>query len=193
MLKLLVVQRIIQIGDKRLAEKSVEIPKNELTSKENLALYQDLLDTCNNEQEGTAGLSAVQLGVLKRVYVVRRMDVEQEESGDVIWSIMINPTVRIIGSSESTIWEGCMSVGEGSKRLFGPVTRADHVEVTYLDQDGVDHKEEFTGYMAHIIQHEQDHLEGILFLKYVKAVDRLWTSVKLDRYLETHDHFPPSE
>lgn len=193
MLKLLVVKRIIQIGDKKLTEVSKEIPLKEINSNENLTLYQDLIDTCNNEKEGTAGLSAVQLGILKRVYVVRRVDMETEEDSDVLWTIMVNPEVTVVGDSQSTIWEGCMSVGEGKKRLFGPVTRPDKVKVKYFDQNGKQHTEEFTGYMSHIIQHEQDHLDGILFLKHVKSVDKLWTSEKLDRYLDTHDHFPPSE
>lgn len=192
MLKSLVVQKIIQIGDPKLSQISEEIPTKEIISKENQQLYQDLIDTCNKEKEGTAGLSAVQIGILKRAYVIRRLDLEEDES-DPVWTVLINPAVELVGKKKSTIWEGCMSVGEGRKRLFGPVTRHDHVKVSFFDVNAKPEVMEFTGYMAHIIQHEQDHLNGELFLKYIADPTKLWTSEKLDRYLETHDHFPPSE
>jgi len=194
MLKLRVVQKIIQIGNPKLAQYSVEVPIAEIGSVENLQLYQDLVDTCDKEKEGTAGLSAVQIGILKRVYVARRLDLEAERDDNIaVWQVMINPDMKTLGAKESTIWEGCMSVGEGKARLFGPVTRNDRVKVTYFDEHTTQHTKEFKGYMAHIIQHEQDHLDGKLFLKYIVDVTKLWTSEKLDHYLETHDHFPPSE
>lgn len=188
-----VVKKIIQIGNEKLKNVSIEIPKEEINSAENLALYQDLIDTCNSEKEDTAGLSAVQIGVLKRVFVVRRLDIDPEGNADPIWEVMINPTLKPAGLKESVIWEGCMSVGEGQSRLFGPVSRPDKVEVTYLKPTGESITEQFQGYMAHVVQHEQDHLNGVLFLKYVKNPANLWTSKKLDAYLDRYDHFPPSE
>lgn len=187
------VKKIIQIGNEKLKSVSIEIPEREIASEENLTLYQDLIDTCNSEKEDTAGLSAVQIGVLKRVFVVRRLDLDPEGESEPIWEVMINPTVKLIGTKESIIWEGCMSVGEGQSRLFGPVSRPDKIEVTYKNPSGEQITQQFQGYMAHVVQHEQDHLDGVLFLKYVKNPINLWTSKKLDAYLGRYDHFPPSE
>jgi peptide deformylase len=190
MLKSHVVRKIIQIGNPILNQKSASIPQAEIVSRENMQLYQDLIDTCEAEKEGTAGLSAVQIGELKRAYVVRRLDLDREDDANPIWEVMINPTVKILGNSKSIIWEGCMSVGTGKNRLFGPVARPDHVAVSFTNIQGEQQTHEFVGYMAHIVQHEQDHLDGILFLKYVTNPANLWPNSKLDKYLDKHNDFP---
>jgi peptide deformylase len=184
------VREIIQIGDKRLAEKSQPVEESEVLSREIAELIQDLKDTCNVEPDTSAGLSAVQIGVLKRVYIVRRIDIEKEDD-EPIWEAMINPEIETEGKQTSIIWEGCLSVGEDQNRLFGPVSRHTYVTVRYLNEKGERKELKAKGFFAHILQHEQDHLDGVLFLKYIKTPENLWKLEDLDAYITENEHYPP--
>lgn len=182
------IREIIQIGDARLAQPSQAILPKKITSDEVQALIQDLVDTCQSYGDETAGLSAVQVGVLKRVFVVRRIDLEPEE-----WEVMINPEVEVLDNRQTEYWEGCMSIGAGDSRLFGPVARAKRVKVKYLDRNGQAQELEAADYLAHIILHEDDHLEGKLFLQYISNPQNIWKGGDLDEYLEKHGHYPEVE
>jgi peptide deformylase len=176
------IREIIQIGDDRLEKKSIEVDP---TTKETKAIVQDLLDTLNNDPEKSAGISAPQIGINKRVVVCRRVDKEQD--GDKpLWEPMINPV--IISSSEkiSTYWEGCLSIKSGD--LFGEVKRPERVTVIYKDTDGNDKKIKASGYFSHVVQHEVDHINGVLFLSYVKDPSKLYNSKQLDVLEESDDY-----
>lgn len=187
------VRKILQVGDPLLSTISTELTKEEITSQETQDLYQDLVDTCMQEKDGTAGLSAVQIGIPKRIYVIRRLDLEKDDSVDPIWEVMINPDVEVIDDTPSVIWEGCMSVGVGEDRLFGPVARPRKVKVRYYNLKGERKELVASGYVAHIIQHEQDHLNGVLFLKYVANPKNIWKNKVLDSYLEKYGDFPATQ
>lgn len=190
------VKQIIQLGDPRLFQKSEPVTPEELDSPTIQNLIQDLIDTCKFHEEGTAGLSAVQIGVLKRVFVARRIDLEEEQKEknkeEIVWEVMINPEVEILDATPHMIWEGCMSVGEGADRLFGPVSRPVKVKVTYLDAKGKQRELVGEKEMSHIIQHEQDHLDGKLFLRYVTNPQNIWKNDELEEYLDKHEAFPPA-
>lgn len=181
------VRKILQIGDPVLYKESTFIPEDQIKSQEIKALITDLIDTCKAHDSDTAGLSAVQIGIPKSVFVARRIDLDEER-----WDIFINPKLTRVSPVESEMWEGCMSIGEGEKRLFGPVSRSDEVAIAYLDSEGAKQNLLAKGYMAHIIQHEMDHLAGKLFLQYVSP-DKLWTSKQLDEYLQEHGHYPKTD
>ena len=99
------------------------------------------------------GLAAPQVGLSKRLLV---LDIREDGFPDYI---MINPRItRREGSVEAE--EGCLSVPE----LFGEVDRAELVEVAYVDRDGEEQILEAEGLLARAIQHEIDHLNGVLFI-----------------------------
>lgn len=179
------VKEILQLGDKRLTTPSKEVDISKISSPEIQKIITNLLDTCHAHDSDTAGLSAVQIGTLKRIYVARRIDLAEER-----WDVMINPQVKVLDSTPVMMWEGCMSIGVGDKRLFGPVYRPNKVEVTYFDSKGNKQTLVAEGYMAHIVQHEQDHLNGKLFLQYVSDPGNIWQSKELDEYVETYGHYP---
>jgi peptide deformylase len=183
------VKPILQIGNEILTKSSARVEEKEILSREIQDLIQDLKDTCNLDPDTSAGLSAVQIGVLKRVYLVRRIDIEKEEDPP-MWEAMINPEVEQVGNKHDVIWEGCLSIGTDDNRLFGPVERPSHVKVRYTNQEGEQRELEAKGFMAHIIQHEQDHLDGILFLKYIDNPQNLWKLKDLDKYIAENDHYP---
>lgn len=118
------------------------------------------------------GLAAPQVGVLQRLIV---LDCVKEEGGTPSPVVMLNPEV-IAGSEElNTYEEGCLSIPEH----YADVTRPAEVEVTWMDLDGKAQKQTFDGLWATCVQHEIDHLNGKLFIDYLKPLKRQMITRKM--------------
>ena len=150
------VRKILRMGDPRLLEPSkpiVNVPSKELDQ-----LIQDMLDTME-EYEG-AGLAAPQIGVFKQLVVFgvdsneRYPDTEQ-----VPLTILINPEIEAIDDEMVESWEGCLSI----PGMRGLVPRHSKVRYTGVDQFGNSIDREVDGFHAIVVQHECDHLDGILY------------------------------
>jgi peptide deformylase len=102
------------------------------------------------------GIAAPQVGINRRLILVKRLDVEPDKP--II--AYLNP--KIIDYSKETIidWEGCLSIPAG----FGQVERAKSIVIRYQDSQGLSQEEKVEGFTARIFQHEIDHLDGILFI-----------------------------
>lgn len=187
------VQKIIQIGDPRLNQVSQEIKTEEIGSKEVQSLIKDLLDTCKAHKREAAGLSAVQLGILKRVCVVVRYDKRKNRKAAKEFAVLINPRVEILDEIKSTEWEGCMSINTGGNKLYGPVKRARSVKVEYLNEKGEQKELVANRFFAHLIQHEVDHMDGILFLSYISDPKNIWREDDFVEYIDTYNSYPPVE
>ena len=103
---------------------------------------------------------------------------------------MINPEIVKEGQTRSIFWEGCLSVGIGDDSLFGPVDRPNEIMVRYQDRNGNTKNLNVSGFFAHEIQHEKDHLNGIIFLKYVTNPQNIWKRGKLDKYFDEFGDYP---
>ncbi len=123
-------------------------------------LVDDLLETMRAAQG--VGLAANQVGVARRVAVV---DVGEQDPGALV---LINPVVVERGVELETAEEGCLSIPD----IFADVERPLSVVVEALDRDGAPYRAAASGYKARAIQHEIDHLDGVLFLDHVSAVKR---------------------
>jgi len=121
------------------------------------ALIADLFDTMRAAKG--VGLASNQIGVARRVAVV-----SVEDAGEYA---LVNPVVLESGGSQVGE-EGCLSIPE----IYADVERADRVVVEALDERGVRRRIEATGFLARAIQHEIDHLDGILFLDRVGPLKR---------------------
>src|SRR6056297_3640458 len=146
--------KIREIGDPVLRSKTKKI--DEVTKKTN-ELIDNMFDTMY-EEDGV-GLAAPQVGILKKIAVV-----DIREGNKVI---LINPEI-IAEEGKAIMEEGCLSIpGE-----TGDVIRSQKITVRSLDRNGNEIKFEAEGYEARAIQHEIDHLDGVLFIdKVVKMVD----------------------
>ncbi len=125
------------------------------------------------------GLAAPQVGVLDRLIVVDCVKEEGEAPRPIV---MFNPQVVASSDEQNTYEEGCLSLPD----LFADVTRPKVVDVTWMDRDGNAQSETFDGLWATCVQHEIDHLEGKLFIDYLKPLRRqMFTRkmVKLKREL----------
>ena len=121
-------------------------------------LVADMFETM--EDAPGVGLAAPQVYQPLRIFVFRvpggRDDPEDPPLGN---TVMINPTVELIGDERALAWEGCLSIPD----LRAAVPRATRIRYSGMDCDGNVTQREATGFHARIVQHEFDHLDGILY------------------------------
>ncbi|MBX9687856.1 MAG: peptide deformylase [Candidatus Obscuribacterales bacterium] len=132
-----------------------------------------------NELEG-AGLAAPQIGLPYRVFVlqVRKTDMFPEREESPLYT-MINPEIEILSTEELMDYEGCFSV----PGYAGLVPRYKSLKATWSDPDGNERKEIFEGYRARVIQHELDHLNGMVYLDRMKDMLSFSTRENYMRYI----------
>ena len=121
---------------------------------------QELIDEMQRvrKENGGVGLAAPQIGVETRVLVIGAGNFETEGAED-FNKAFFNPSIKYLEGEESYMIEGCLTF----PGLFVKIKRPDAACINYFDQDGVNFEEIFTGMTSRILQHEIDHLDGILF------------------------------
>ena len=126
-----------------------------------------------------AGLAANQIGETAAIAVieVRKTDFFPDRPESPLY-VMVNP--RIIERSEALLddWEGCFSV----PGIVGRVPRFESIVVEYQDADGDSHQERMSGYLARVVQHECDHLEGATFLDRMTSMESISTIANYARF-----------
>jgi len=187
------VKTILQFTDPILNKPSQKV--KDFKSPILKQLVSDLVDTADANRPITAGLAAPQIGALISVCVCRRVDLEKEDASPLdkktLWEVMINPRLINKSKNNSVYWEGCLSVGVGNDSLFGPVSRPNKVVVEYNTLNGKRKTLDVSEYFSHEVQHEIDHLNGIIFLKYVTNPSNIWKRKDLDKYYEDYNEYPP--
>ena len=155
------VRPLLRIGHPLLLE-SAEIVA-EFNTPELETLVQDMLDTMD-EADG-AGLAATQIGELKRV-VVFGFDENPRypDRGPIPMTILVNPEIKPMGDVIEEGWEGCLSV-PGMK---GWVPRYNRIIYRAFDPAGQPIEREVEGFHARVVQHECDHLDGVLYPQRIK-------------------------
>ena len=156
------VLKIREVGDPILYVKCNEVDINNINS-EILENIEDLKATLNFT--GGLGISAPQIGIDKRIVVIQ-VDKEKcsyKDCENIPTTVMINPKWRKISDDVNIEYEGCLSVPE----IRGKVERFTNIEVSYYDEKGNRVTKKVSGFTARDIQHECDHLDGILFLEKV--------------------------
>ncbi len=136
-------------------------------------LADDMLETMYGAPG--VGLASPQVGILKRLVV---LDCVKADTNAPRPLIMFNP--EIVASSEeiSVYEEGCLSMPE----QFAEVTRPAQVQVKWIDRDGKEQSEEMSGLWSTCIQHEIDHLDGKLFIDYLKPLKRQMITRKMIKF-----------
>ena len=149
---------IVQIGYPTLRARAREVTERELGSAELRRICDDLVETMR--AANGAGLAAPQIDIPLRIFAVEVCDNPRYPYKPRLGlRVLVNPTVRPLGDATFQNYEGCLSIPD----LRGLLPRASEVEVTYLDPGGNEHTERFGGLSAGTMQHELDHLDGILF------------------------------
>ncbi len=147
----------------------------ERVGDEERRLMDDMLDTMY-EANGI-GLAAIQIGVPKRIIV---MDISKDKNKKEPM-YFVNPVIKTKDKINSTYEEGCLSV----PNQFAEIDRPKKCEVEYLDYNGDKKTLKAEGLLATCIQHEMDHLEGILFIDYLSKLKKSMIIKKLSKVKST--------
>jgi len=164
---------IIEVPDPRLRLVSTPV---DTVDDELRALIADMFDTMYDAPG--IGLAAIQVGVPKRVIVMDLQEqVDEEEKPIREPRVFINPEILEPAEEQSVYTEGCLSVPD----QFADVERPARCRVKWLDEQGEAHDEQFEGLLATCIQHEMDHLEGIVFIDHLSRLKRDMIMKKLNK------------
>lgn len=183
------IREILEVPDPRLKTVSTPVEPHEF-GDDLRKLVEDMFETMYDAPG--IGLAAIQVGVPKRVLVIDLQpedpDAEPVECAHDGHShthpatkndprVFINPVILDPARELSTYQEGCLSVPE----IYADVDRPATCRVRYQDLDGATHEEALTGLMATCLQHEMDHLEGILFIDHLSRLKRAMVLKKLEK------------
>ena len=166
------VKTILTEPNKLLRQVSLPVEK---VGNEERQLMDDMLETMY-EAKGI-GLAAIQIGVPKRIIVmdIGNRDKEKEPM------YFVNPVIKNKNSEHSTYEEGCLSV----PNQFAEIDRPSTCEIEFLDYSGSKKILKASGLLATCIQHEMDHLEGILFIDYLSKLKKSMIIKKLSKVKST--------
>jgi peptide deformylase len=158
------IRTIVEVPDPLLRQKSAPVEK---VDDEIRALIADMFETMYAAPG--IGLAAIQVGVPKRILVIDLQE-PAEEGGEPVRDprIFINPEILDSSDQEVPNTEGCLSVPD----QYAEVDRPDRVRARWLDENGDRHEADIEGLLATCLQHEMDHLEGILFIDHLSRLKR---------------------
>jgi peptide deformylase len=157
------IMRVLSIANEQdsLTLRSTSKPlKRDMVSQDEFAtLCRRMLTTVQNPENEGVGIAAPQVGILRRLVAVQRFDKEGKP-----FEFFINP--EIVAKDEALVagGEGCLSVPE----IYDDVERSQRITLRYYDSSFTPHEEVIEGFTAVIFQHEIDHLDGKLFIDYLK-------------------------
>ena len=161
------IKRILTEPDPFLRKKSENVEKVDGDIRQ---LMDDMLETMYNAPG--IGLAAIQIGVPKRVIV---MDISKGEEKKPLY--FVNPEIIWSSKEDATYEEGCLSV----PGQFAEIDRPDKCHVKYLDYYGNKKELKAEGLLATCIQHEMDHLKGVLFIDYLSKLKKTLITKKLSK------------
>ncbi len=171
------VLKVREVGDPVLSIKCKEVDIKNI-DKEVLEEIEDLKETLNYT-EGY-GIAGPQIGINKRIIIIqiKKEKCTYKDCEDIPTTVMINPTWRKLSEETNTEFEGCLSI----PYIRGKVERYTNIEVTYYNEKGEKIVKEVKGFTARDIQHECDHLDGIVFLEKVKEHNGFATKEMINKF-----------
>ena len=167
------IRTILEAPDPLLRKISVPV---ESVDDELRTLIADMFETMYDAPG--IGLAAIQVGVAKRVLVIDLQEEEDDEGKPIRCPrVFINPEIYDPSEDYSVYTEGCLSVPD----QFADVERPAEIHARWLDETGKPHDEKLDGLIATCLQHEMDHLEGILFIDHLSKLKRDMVLKKLEK------------
>jgi len=172
---------IVQNGEDVLRKISKEVPISSITKSKIQKLLKDMSEALHSQNDGVA-IAAPQIGESLRIFVVSgRIFDEDFINGKIDESkisykksrhpdmVFINPIFKKMSKDRKLMSEGCLSV----RPLYGKVRRATRATIEAYDENGKRFQKNASGLLAHIFQHETDHLDGILFIDKAKDLQEI--------------------
>ncbi len=173
------ILHLTRFGNPILRTQARRLSPIEIANDEIQQLIADIRHTNQMKQYGV-GLAAPQVGVSVALSVIGIKPTPTRPDLEPFDQVIINPTYEGIGR-RTGMWEGCQSCGSGDDTLYGKALRYRQIKATWHDEHGVLHDQELDGFIAHVFQHETDHLDGILFVDKVRDTK---TFMMADEYRE---------
>ena len=162
------VLKIITIPDSRLKNKSIDVDKYDEVLKQKV---KDLYDTLYDSENGI-GLAAPQVGIFERIVVI---DLKEEDKSNPL--TLINPKIINRSKEKFINQEGCLSI----PGYYADVERSMEIEYEWFDENGNMKRSIAQGLLSICIQHEVDHLNGVLFIDYLSGLKK---KMALDKVLK---------
>ena len=159
------IRDVLRMGDPRLLQRSTEVAR--FGTPELAMLLQDMRDTMAHLNG--AGLAAPQIGVLQRVVIFGvKSNPRYPGIEEVPETVLVNPKLEPLGEELEEGWEGCLSV----PGMRGWVPRWQRLRYSGFDEQGKRLEREVSGFHARVVQHECDHLDGVLYPMRIKDFSR---------------------
>jgi len=165
---------IVAYGDPVLRKEGKEIEKNDTSIPQ---LIENMFETMYNAQG--VGLAAPQIGKSLRLFVIDGgplLEDDEQETDKDFKKVFINPEILEEKGDEWAFEEGCLSIPSIREDVY----RFDQLTIRYFDENWEEHTETYEGLKARIIQHEYDHIEGVLFTDYLPPLKKRLLKRKLD-------------
>ena len=173
------ILKVARMGHPLLRQKARPVEKHELKDPGTQRFIDDMIDTMR-EYSGV-GLAAPQVHESLRIFVAHLDPDGRGESQPVA---IVNPQIEIVGSDTIEGWEGCLSIPD----IRGLVPRAAQIVVSALDRHGKRIEIKASDFPARVIQHESDHLDGVLFFDRMRSLESLTYMEEFSRYHARRDH-----
>ena len=170
------ILKVARMGHPVLRRKARALDRNEMTSAPVQKLIDDMIDTMV-EYHGV-GLAAPQVHESLRLFVAAFEPADEESGRDPEPIAIINPEITPVGADTVDDWEGCLSIPD----IRGRVTRAREIRVRAYDRRGERIELRAHDFPARVIQHETDHLDGVLFFDRMRSFDSLTFLDEYSRY-----------
>jgi peptide deformylase len=171
------VLKVARLGHPVLRQVAAPVPPEAIGAPEIQRLVDDMLETMA-DHDG-AGLAAPQVHVSHRIVIYGvEANPRYPDAEAVPLTVLVNPTLTPVGDAMEEDWEGCLSV----PNLRGRVPRRARVDVSAWGRDGRPLRFAATGFHARVVQHECDHLDGVVYLDRMRSMETLTFVREFQRY-----------
>ena len=172
------IRKVLTTPNEKLHSKSQNLKPSEIQSKKIKDLVNDIYETIESGEYGV-GMSAIQMGEPLAISVVMIRPTPNRPNLEHFTKVYFNAEIKKAYGKKDPMWEGCCSVlDDDANPVYAKVPRYKKVCVRYLDETGNEHEDVVDGFLAHVLQHEIDHTNGILFTDLISDSD----TVSQDEY-----------
>lgn len=182
------IRKVARLGHPVLRQKTQAVPLTDIGKPYLTNLLQDMLETMH--EYGGIGLAAPQVHESLQVAIMNLSPEEDSEGLEssseekkISITVFINPTITVLDQREKEYWEGCLSI----PGLRGMVGRPRQIKVEYWDENGNKKVLVAENFLSTVIQHELDHLEGVLYIDRMKDLTKLTFIEEAERYHQQDD------
>lgn len=160
------ILKLTRFGNPILRTVAKQLSLSDIKSNHIQQLIADIRYT-NEQKKYGVGLAAPQVGEDVAVSIIGIKPTPNRPNVEAFDAVIINPSYVGLGRRNS-LWEGCQSSGTGINTLFAKALRYPKIKAQWIDEHGRRHHTELDGFIAHVFQHETDHLNGVLFVDNVR-------------------------